>query len=189
MKNLLHCANKDCAFTTKSEQLLRKHQSAKHAELKKRPGPDPKEWKRKSRVLVNQEHYLKVRSKSTDTTQTAATVVVPKKPKSKAQVPKKNPFANCEPSNVIGMFHWLGPLTEDEAVMNMKCPKFWRECCDHGLDPLWAYRYMVWRLGHPRLTDWRLNTSIPEPTICIEAALAYIREEWVDCDDGDYSRL
>ena len=164
--------------------MLRKHQSAKHTELRLKRGPNPNEGKRKSRVLINRDHYRNVvRSKSTDTTRTTATVAVPEKPKPKARVPKQKPFTYCEPSHVIGMFHWLGPLNEDEAVVNMTSPKFWRECCEHGLDPLWAYRYMVWRLGHPSLVDWRLTNSIPSPTICINTTLAYIGEEWVDCDD------
>ena len=66
----------------------------------------------------------------------------------------------------------------------MRSPKFWRECCENGLDPLWAYRYLRWRLGHPRLNDWRLLNDIPGPKGCIEATLNYIKEEWVDNDDG-----
>ena len=163
MKNLLHCKNPKCGFTTTSDQLLRKHHSSKHPELRQKRGRPPLA-KKKSRAEINRDYRAnlekkKARSKSTETTQTEATVPASKKPKA----PPKIPYTAAEPSNVIGMFHWLPPLNEDEALHNMKCPKFWRECCENGLDPLWAYRYLRWRLGRPSLTEWRLFNAIPGP--------------------------
>ena len=170
MKELLRCENSECGFITKSEQLLRKHQSAEHPELRKKRGRPPLA-KKKTRSEINRDYRdnlaQKARSKSTETTRTEATVPASKKPKApaskKPKAPPKIPYTAAEPSDVIGMFHWLPPLNEDEALHNMKCPKFWRECCENGLDPLWAYRYLRWRLGRPSLTEWRLFNTIPGP--------------------------
>ena len=67
----------------------------------------------------------------------------------------------------------------------MVTPKFWRECIEHGLDPLWAYRYLRWRLGHPRHADWKLLDGIPGPALCIKEALSYIKEEVMDDAEGE----
>ena len=164
---------------------MRKHQSAQHEDLRKKRGPKSKEGGKKSRTLVNKEHYKRTsrpaRSKSTETAQTEATVPVCKKPKALPKIP----FTNCEASDVINMFNWLPPLNEDEALFHMKCPKFWRECCDKGLDPVWAYRYLMWRLGRPALSNWRLFNTLPGPMVCTGAALCYIKDEHVDNDDGE----
>ena len=58
MKIILKCKNKQCAYTTTSAQLLQKHQSATHPELRKKRGPKPKKNK-KPREEINSAYYAK----------------------------------------------------------------------------------------------------------------------------------
>ena len=164
---LLKCKAAGCTKTSKSEQVLRKHRYKAHPELNKGPGrPTMEEADKKTKSQINRDHYLKRladRSKSTETARTAATVLKKSKRPKRPKAPPKIPYTDAEPSDTISMFHWLPPLEPDEALTNMKSEKFWRECCQNGLDPLWAYRYLRWRLGRPGLTNWRLCNSIPGP--------------------------
>ena len=55
MKTTLQCANKECSFKTTSEQLLKKHQSSKHPELRLTRGRPAKDEK-KSRTDINKDY-------------------------------------------------------------------------------------------------------------------------------------
>ena len=63
MKIILKCKNEACAYTTTSAQLLQKHQSATHPELRKKRGPKPKEIK-KSKAETNRAHYAKLKEQT-----------------------------------------------------------------------------------------------------------------------------
>ena len=96
--------------------------------------------------------------------------------------------AGAEPSDVIGQFDWLPyPLSPDEAVKEMASHHFWLKCIERRLDPLWAYRYLRWRLGHPKHSEWRLTASIPGPQLCTETVLDYVKTEWIDGEDDGIS--
>lgn len=69
----------------------------------------------------------------------------------------------------------------------MKSPVFWKECIEHGLDPLWAYRYLRWRLGHPKHASWRLTNEIPGHKLCVDTIMDYIRSEWIEGEDDGVS--
>ena len=55
MKVTLNCANEECSFTTTSKQLLQKHQSAKHPELRMARGR-PVKSEKKSRTEINKDY-------------------------------------------------------------------------------------------------------------------------------------
>ena len=137
--------------------MLRKHQSKNHEDLRLTRGrPKLDDIEKKERTDINRRYYerrkaARFKSAAEASTQTEATVPALKPPKA----PPKIPYTAAEPSNVIGMFHWLPQLDPSEALDHMKSPIFWRECCENGLDPLWAYRYLRWRLGRPDLAEWR----------------------------------
>ena len=144
-----------CPFTTNSDQMFSRHCN-QHPELKRSTGR-PRKADKKSRKDINRDYYSKKRSSSVTT---ATTATPPPKPKPK---PKKRPigFTKAEPSTTIGAFSWLPTLSATEALEFMAQDSFWYDCIEHNLDPLWAYRYLCWRLGHPSQADWRLFNALP----------------------------
>ena len=132
--------------------MLRKHRSGAHPELKKKGGR-PRKADKKSRAKINRDYWQ--RKKLTVSVSTSASTNT--KPR------KKRPagFAKAEPSYEIGAFSWLPVLSPAEALERMGQDQFWEECIEHNLDPLWAYRYISWRLHHPRHAEFRLLNDIP----------------------------
>ena len=131
--------------------MLRKHRSGTHKELKKKGGR-PRKAGKKSRADINRD--FRERQKLTASTATSASTTKPR---------KKRPagFTKAEPSDEIGAFSWLPTLSPAEALDLMYQEKFWDECIEYNLDPLWAYRYISWRLHHPRHADFCLFNTIP----------------------------
>ena len=156
MKKKLQC--QCCSYTTKSEQMLRKHRYTHHPKLNMKSGR-PKKSVKKSRLDINRDYrQRKVLQPSTATSATTNTL-----PKPAARKPKKRPigFTKAEPLDQIGAFSWLPVLSHSEALAIMKQKYFWQDCIKHNLDPLWAYRYLSWRLHHPKFAEVLLLNDIP----------------------------
>ena len=81
------------------------------------------------------------------------------------------------------MFTWISfDLDPYEAFTLMWSDEFWQECIDHGLDAIWAYRYLYWKLNHPYLKDWLdcmegcCDEKLPPPAVPFRIAQKNYRE-------------
>ena len=176
------CGWEECLAEGKPET-IRKHRSRVMHQKPKQVGRPAKTLiersaakKKRNEAYYHKKKLARPRSMSTET---AATT--PKKTRKKA--PRKVMASGAEPSGVIGYFNWLPVLSPDEALDKMHSHYFWLQCIEHHLDPLWAYRYLCWRLGRPCLKNWRLANSIPPPNLCIETVLVYMKNELKGCDE------
>ena len=66
----------------------------------------------------------------------------------------------------------------------MEQDDFWCKCIEYGLDPLWAYRYLCWRLGHSSKREWRQTNSVPGPQQVFRVVIEDMKRE--SFDDGEY---
>ena len=166
-----------CKFTSNSDQLFRKHQNKTHKELA-RPLGRPRKEQKKSRAEINRDYRAKKAAKQPATRSSSV-------PTSRASPKKKPlPFTKVEPSTSIGAIWWLPELDANEALDLMKQEGFWHECFKNNLDPLWAYRYLCWRLGHPSKKKWRRYNTLPGPQQVFRVVVEVQRRELrVDDDD------
>ena len=121
----------------------------------------------------------KLNSTASTTTTTAPTPEAPRTPK-KPTIP----FLKVEPSNKITAL-WLGELDLDEGERLIGDSNFYWECIGNSLDPLWAYRYLYWKLGKPSTRAFFLGKPLPDPAVCTEVVLRYLGECLNDTEEGE----
>ena len=80
-----------------------------------------------------------------------------KRPARKKGPPKKKfvAFRQCEPSDKISAIPWKPDMSWNEAELWVTSKYFASECFYKGWDPMWVYRYIVWKLGSPAFRNER----------------------------------
>ena len=165
-----HCPEPNCPDPTKlfkSRRTLYKHRKEVHTVPKTR-GVVPRlseEQKKENRRAIDKARtdarrkartsgkaFKTERTKRSSSTETAASQGLPLKT---IKVLKKG-FTEAEPSGTIGALPWRASMSPEEAYFEMATEKFWHEVIDNHYDPIWVYRYLRWRLGHPSLAGVRL---------------------------------
>ena len=142
------------------------------------------EQKAERKKAANRTYYKataspKARSKSSETAATAK----------KERQPRKIMASEAEASDTIGFFSWRpNPMTAKEAWEAISDRHFYLECIEHGLDPLWAYRYLRWRLGNRAHREFMLMKHLPGPGLVREVVFDYIEKEWMEEEDGGLTR-
>ena len=169
-----------CEYSTKSQDMLKRHLSKVH-EVKK-PRGRQRLPNKKSRAEINRNYRQKLKREGSETT--AASRKPKPKPKPKAEPAAKKTWSPMVPEEktVVGQFHWLGDLSVDEAHALLFRQGFWVECIENLLDPMWAYRYIMWRTGHPkyelqRMTLWDVP---PDHRVVRKAIIEWLVKEFTD---------
>lgn len=175
-----------CDYKSNSAELLKRHKSKAH-DIRGKPGrPTLPDDIKKPRTKINADYLARRREREAakqSPLSTAASVSFENSSVPSASPKKKIvPFTQCEPSGVISFLHWMpAELGDDEAVEAMETDHFWLQCIKHNIDPLWVYRYLRWRLGHPTRQTWRLlHGDLPGPSRVIGIVLATARRELHD---------
>ena len=170
-----------CDYSTKSQDMLKRHLSAKHQV--KQPRGRQKVADKKSRAEINRDYRAKLKREGSVTTASSRKPKPGPKPEAEPAAKKTTTWTPmvCEDKDVVGQFHWLGELTCEEAHGLLFRKDFWAECIDHLLDPMWAYRYIMWRTGHPRFDNQRLFwDSPPSHHVVKEAIIEWLKKELTD---------